>query len=316
MTRQAATDPIAAWLLPAEQRLRRVELPPELLDELRARVRLEVVGPYVGPGDAVVRVMPPRWFLADTIEITEDVAHAFELRAIDVSNLGQTKPGRTLPGTACTPSAPLRPFDWCSPQMPIVIKITNVSSEPAAFRCALVGEEVLPHSYETDPSRDDARRLRHRLNDHAADVEELAANAEILFGAAGDATRVRWLQLERGGYGGIGKSSALHETLGLSADDRLVVHVLAYRVQRGQIVAGNELTGRSFNHFFVESLHDLVQAAGRARSGQGVPLRLDFGRPSSVNYLDGATFPTDVFERVVLGFRATLHLQIGALLGT
>lgn len=166
---------------------------------------------------------------------------------------------------------------------------------------------------ELPVDRDRARSLRRRLNDHAVDIALLAAEAAVVFADAGSATHVRWLELELQGYGSLGSVSSLHEALGVPPDDRLVVHVFAYRSQPGQIVEGTEGTGRPFRHFFVEALGDIVAAAERAKRGELGGLRLDFGRPDLPNYPGAGVFPSGVFERVLLGFRAALHLQLGSI---
>jgi hypothetical protein len=123
-------------------RVRSIELPPSYGIKSRRRLGIELLNPGVAPGEGVVRAIPPGWFLADAIEIDEEVARAFRLRSIEVGNLAQTTPGQTLSAIACAPGAPLRLLDWCPPKTPIVMKITNLSSKVAAFRCLLVGDQV------------------------------------------------------------------------------------------------------------------------------------------------------------------------------
>jgi hypothetical protein len=193
-------------------------------------------------------------------------------------------------------------FDWHFQAGEVVTaRVANLNATPRTVRAVVVAP------------LGDATRLLQRLNNHTANIEHLATDAEMLLAAGGQLPLVRWLGLELGGYQHIGSSLALHEALGLPAKDQLVVHVLAYRVQSGQVVEGQGWTGRPFRHFFVEPLHDLIESAQRARGAGGHPLRLDFGPLTSVNYPIGVVFPPDVFERVVLGFRATLHLQLRSL---
>jgi hypothetical protein len=160
--------------------------------------------------------------------------------------------------------------------------------------------------------RELARRLRCRLNDQAVDIERLAAEALDTFEAAGRAEHVRWLTLELQGYGAVTGRAPLDAILGVSEGNRLAIHVSAYRLQGGQIVEAGELTGRSFQHFFVESLRELSAAAPRVRNAGPGPLRLDFG-PGIPNHPATLAFPVDVFDRILLGFRAALHLELGSL---
>jgi hypothetical protein len=67
-----------------------------------------------------------------------------------------------------------------------------------------------------------------------------------------------------------------------------------------------------FEHFFVESLGHLSTEALRFRAARAATVRLDFG-PGVPGYPAAGIFPGDVFESVLLGFRATLHLQLGSI---
>jgi hypothetical protein len=89
--------------------------------------------------------------------------------------------------------------------------------------------------------------------------------------------------------------------------------VLAYRAQVGQIVTSGGLNGRPFRHFFVEPICDLSAAAQRVRGGVRGAFQLDFGPPGVPNYPAGGVFPHDVFDRILLGLRAVLHLQLGSI---
>ena len=160
--------------------------------------------------------------------------------------------------------------------------------------------------------RELAQTLRRRLNDQAVDVERLAREALEVFESAGRAELVRWLTLELQGYGVVAGGAPLDAILGVKEGDRLVVHVSAYRLHTGQIVEPSALAGPSFQHFFVESLRELAAAAPRVRNAGIAPLRLDFG-PGIPNYPTALAFPADVFDRILLGFRAVLHLELGNL---
>lgn len=160
--------------------------------------------------------------------------------------------------------------------------------------------------------RELAQSLRHRLNDQAVDVERLAAETLDAFEAAGRTGHVRWLTLELQGYGAVEGRAPLEAILGVGEGDRLVIHVSAYRLQVGQIVEPGERTERSFQHFFVESLPELSAAAQRVRNAGPDPLRLDFGQ-GIPNHPATLAFPVDIFDRILLGFRAALHLELGSL---
>jgi hypothetical protein len=154
-----------------------------------------------------------------------------------------------------------------------------------------------------------ARSLQLRLNHGRIDPITAATDALRLFGDAADAVRVRWLTLELKGYGSVADSRPLHRVLGAPTGDRLVSHVVAYRTQRGRGAGGE------FRHFFVEPLHELVEAsASVATSGGASELELEFAPSIEVPAHPGSgKFSRDVFERVVAGFSAALHLQLGTL---
>lgn len=137
-----------------------------------------------------------------------------------------------------------------------------------------------------------------------------ATEAVRVFTDTADAVRVRWLGLELEGYGDLVDSHPLHVVLGVPANDRLAGHVTAYRSQRGLAPGGGE-----FRHFFVEPLSDLIATSARvATSDATATLELEFA-PSlgTTAHPPAGTFARDVFERVVAGFIAALHLQLGTL---
>ena len=154
-----------------------------------------------------------------------------------------------------------------------------------------------------------ARSLQLRMNHGRIDPVTAATEAFRLFADAEDAVRVRWLNLELHGYGERVASSPLHHVLGVPATDRLAAHITAYRTQRGR--AG----GSEFRHFFVEPLGDLVATtASVATSGGTSDVALEFA-PSfaAPTHPRTGTFSRDIFERIVAGFVAALHLQLGTL---
>jgi hypothetical protein len=157
-----------------------------------------------------------------------------------------------------------------------------------------------------------AQSLRRRVNDHAIDTEVLAAEALALFEAAGSPVHARWLSLELQGFGTAVDHAALHDVLGVPPGDRLAVHVSAYRSQQGRILEPPPRAGQPFRHFFVESIHELSEAAQRLRSAGANEVRLDFG-PGIPDYPTAGALPANVFDRILLGLRATLHLQLGSI---
>jgi hypothetical protein len=164
-------------------------------------------------------------------------------------------------------------------------------------------------------NREHARSVRRRLNDHSIDIEVLALEAMQVFDAAHLAAQMRWLNFELTGYTAAAETSSVHQLLGLPSGDRLVVQVKTYRVQAGQLAEGPK-QGVTFHHFFVDPLRDLVAAQARLRQAarDGHRIRLDFAVNESKPYLPVAgMFRADTFDRVVLGFRAVLHLQLGSV---
>jgi hypothetical protein len=154
-----------------------------------------------------------------------------------------------------------------------------------------------------------AHSVQLRLNHGRVDPITAATEALRLFTDAQDAVRVRGLHLELHGYGDRVDSIPLNLVLDVPASDRLAAHVAAYRTQRGR--AG----GVEFRHFFVEPLDKLVSASARvATSGATSELELEFA-PSieAPAHPRAGTFSRDVFARVVAGFVAALHLQLGVL---
>ena len=154
-----------------------------------------------------------------------------------------------------------------------------------------------------------ARSLQLRLNHGRVDPVTAATEALRLFTDTAATVHVRWLTLELDGYGNEVDSTPLHVVLGVPPGDRLAAHVAAYRTQRGRSNAGE------FRHFFVESLSELVSASAKVVTSNGTSsLELEFGTsPGAAGHPRHGTFSRDVFERVVAGFSAALHLQLGAL---
>jgi hypothetical protein len=156
-----------------------------------------------------------------------------------------------------------------------------------------------------------AQALRRRLNESDADLDALARQALDVFATANLHVQVRWLGYELGGYVEDGEAQPLHELLGLAPEHRLVTQVNAYRAQETAQGAGEGEQARLV-HFFVEPVKELMSA--QARVGKLGPstksIRLEFSDGSPA-----AEFSPDVFERILLGLRATLHLELTRMSG-
>jgi len=156
-----------------------------------------------------------------------------------------------------------------------------------------------------------ARELQVRLNGPGVDPVTAANDARRVFEDAGDDVRTHWLTLELAGYADHVPARPLHVVLGVPERDRLAAHVAAYRSQVAVSAAAESAT--EFRHFFVEPLQELVVAQTRVRTPTAPPrLILEFApEPGSSSYPRSAAFTPDVFDRIVLGFIAALHLQLG-----
>ncbi len=168
-----------------------------------------------------------------------------------------------------------------------------------------------------------AQALRAQLNAAATsgsiDPAQAAQEARLMFQDLADDVRVRWLNLELGGYGNLVDTRPLHDVLGVPAGERLVAHVAAYRTQRGAELLPRPHR-RPFGHFFVEPIGDLAGARRvvRARFGQpraGEIVEVDLRPRGAPDYPTRGAFSRDVFERVVEGFVAVLYLQLGSAIG-
>lgn len=158
-----------------------------------------------------------------------------------------------------------------------------------------------------------ARVLQDRLNQSRIGAVGAATEAMRIFGDAADDVRCRWLALELCGYTDV-DARALHQVLGVPHGDRLAAHVTAYRTQRG-VDATPGHPPDEFRHFFIEPLSELEAARARVVTSAGPSaLLLDFGRhPRDARYPTAGEFVRGVFDRVVAGFMAALHLQLGTL---
>lgn len=159
-----------------------------------------------------------------------------------------------------------------------------------------------------------ARALQDRLNQVSVGAVEAATEAMRIFEEAADDVRRRWLTLELGGYTDA-DSRALHQIFGVPHGHQLAAQVAAYRTQRGVDATPGQDRSAEFRHFFVEPLVTLEAARARvAASGGASALVLDFGpHARDASYPMAGEFTRDVFDRVVAGFMAALHLQLGTL---
>jgi hypothetical protein len=157
--------------------------------------------------------------------------------------------------------------------------------------------------------------LRARLNDQSADLETLAKEASGIFHDAGMPERQRWLDLELRGFGTLVDVQPLHEVLGVAPDHELVAFIARYRQQPGITWESGDPGGRPFLHFFVEPISELKSASERVHEKVGTAsVVLEFGpNGGSPTHPERGEFPRDVFDRVLLGLRATLHLQLGRI---
>ena len=161
-----------------------------------------------------------------------------------------------------------------------------------------------------------ALSLQLRLSHGRVDPLTAAGEAKGIFleeELSGGNERLTWLGLELGGYGHLADSRPLHVVLGVPASDRLAAQVAAYRSQRGTAVGGPQ---GGFRHFFVEPLGELVRVRAdvAAQTDSNEQVQLEFGpHAPDPTYPRSATFDRDVFGRIVSGFIAALHLQLGEL---
>ena len=159
-----------------------------------------------------------------------------------------------------------------------------------------------------------ARDLQMRVRPTELDAVLLAKEARRLFEEASDELRSRWLTLELGGYVGHVDARPLSEVLRVPPGDpvasRLMAHVAAYRTQRGYDVTPAH-PRHEFRHFFVEPLPDLVATNQKLATGPTSPVVvLSFVEAQQERLVE---FGHDVFARILAGFHAALHLQLGDL---
>jgi hypothetical protein len=161
-----------------------------------------------------------------------------------------------------------------------------------------------------------ARDLQKRINERPPPLA-VAEETNRIFEDAADEPRTRWLTLEITGYGELASAKPLHEVLRVPPGSRLPAHVSAYRTQQGWDASTSQVAPRrAFRHFFVESLGELTAARDKLdRSTGGGSVVLDFGpQLGDPTYPTTGEFGRDVFDRILMGFEAALHLQLGTLL--
>jgi hypothetical protein len=153
--------------------------------------------------------------------------------------------------------------------------------------------------------RSRARELRGALYDGEVELVAVVREARELFDALGHPAVVNWLDLELKGYSTVESQKPLSAVLQLRSDDQLVRFVAGYRTHVGSALddAG------ALMHFFVEPIGEIQEAHGQvSRTGRRDRVRLDFADGSR-----SGLFSADVFHRIALGLRATLHLQLGGV---
>ena len=117
--------------------------------------------------------------------------------------------------------------------------------------------------------------------------------------AAGGASL--WLDRERG-------DTAVRVLPGDLTGNRLVAHIAAYRTQRGHDVTPGR-PRQEIRHFFVEPLLSITATADRL-SSPPLTVILSF---APARHAQSVEFGGDVFARILAGFHAALHLQLGDL---
>jgi hypothetical protein len=134
---------------------------------------------------------------------------------------------------------------------------------------------VLQHTWGSLGAR--ACTVGWRTSGRLVSIDPVAAadGARRIFTDAADAVRTRWLNLELGGYRASTDVRPLHLVLQVAANDRLAVHVTAYRTQRG-LTTGSSGAVVEFRHFFVEPLSDLLKAREVVQAS-GTSTHIDLG---------------------------------------
>lgn len=156
-----------------------------------------------------------------------------------------------------------------------------------------------------------ARSLQEKLCSPEFDVCDVAHKARSIFMTALDPVRTRWLDLELFGYAWVADARPLHEILGVPAGARLASDIAAYRAQVGRRWTTEESRDQLV-HFFVEPLAKIVAARERVHAARVTGLiDLSFTDPPGADlYPSSATFPADIFDRILLGFSTVLHHEL------
>jgi hypothetical protein len=157
-----------------------------------------------------------------------------------------------------------------------------------------------------------AHDLRTRLSSRRIDALGAAEVGRRIFTDAADHVRARWLSLELNGYCSPASAKLVHLLLRVPANERLALQVAGYRAQRG-LTARADGASKEFRHFFIESLWDLTVArrtVRRSTTTAFVALGFTLHSAAATHPSEGR-FTRDVFDRVVDGFAAALHLQLG-----
>jgi hypothetical protein len=158
-----------------------------------------------------------------------------------------------------------------------------------------------------------ARSLQIRLNNGGVDPVTAATEASRIFFDSGDTVRSQWLGFELNGYDHSVDVVPVHVVLSVPPNNRLATQVAAYRTQRGQAAAAD---GRivEFRHFFVEPLRNLLATRADVAQAGGGRVELQFAVSAATpDHPPYGSFSPDVFDRVVGGFVAALHLQLATV---
>lgn len=116
--------------------------------------------------------------------------------------------------------------------------------------------------------------------------------AENIFAGRADTARVRWIQLERRGYGEATATADLHALFGESPP--VLAAVRRSRVRSGRVMIGGVV--RHWPHFFCESVAELRLWARKLEGGESEEITLQLaGTPNTPNL----AFDRDVFADVL-----------------
>lgn len=237
----------------------------------------------------------PDWI----VETRDRALHLIETKDSDVSTLAAKDRAALL---WCESATALTDARWQ------YTRLTHRDFSDVLRFADLVALSATPSLDQIDLSAK-ARLVRRRVSNHSECLETLAQDALKVFSAARMDLQERWLKFELEGYAGVGNEpKALHDLLLTTVEHRLVMQVKSYRAQP----AATEEERIAPVHFFVESIKELRDAQSRLAQlpEDANELQLSFAASQT-----SMSFGRDVFERILLGFRAALHLELTRLEG-